>query len=66
MGKIESGRVDVGDQCLIMPNEIPVEVTNIYHEDYEIDSCVYGQTVCLKLKNIKEEVCFLLLLIITF
>ena len=45
MGKIESGRCRVGDKCLIMPNRTQVEVTNIYHEDREIDSCVYGQNV---------------------
>ncbi len=56
MGKIESGCCRVGDQCLIMPNRIRVEVTNIYQEEIETDSCVCGENVRLKLKNFEEEV----------
>ncbi|CAF4007585.1 unnamed protein product [Rotaria sordida] len=55
MGKIESGCCRVGDECIIMPNEIHVEITNIYNEDYETDSSVYGENVRLKLKNIEEK-----------
>jgi peptide chain release factor subunit 3 len=58
MGKIESGCCRVGDKCLIMPNRTRVEVTNIYYEDIETDSCVCGENVRLKLKNVEEEVCF--------
>ena len=57
MGKIESGCCRVGDRCLIMPNRTRVEVTNIYYEDIETDSCVCGENVRLKLKNVEEEVC---------
>jgi translation elongation factor EF-1alpha len=56
MGKIESGCCRVGDQCVIMPNRALVEVTNIYYEDIETDSCVCGETVRLKLKNVEEKV----------
>lgn len=56
MGKIESGCCRVGDRCLIMPNRTRVEVTNIYYEDIETDSCVCGENVRLKLKNVEEEV----------
>ncbi|CAF5090606.1 unnamed protein product, partial [Rotaria sp. Silwood1] len=38
LGKIESGQVQVGDRCLIMPNRTRVEVTNIHYEDIETDS----------------------------
>jgi hypothetical protein len=41
-----------------MPNRTRVEVTNIYYEDIETDSCVCGENVRLKLKNVEEEVCF--------
>jgi len=58
MGKIESGCCRVGDKCLIMPNRTRVEVTNIYYEDIETDSCVCGENVRLKLKNVEEEVRF--------
>ncbi|CAF3077445.1 unnamed protein product [Rotaria sp. Silwood2] len=55
MGKIRSGCCRIGDQCLIMPNRTRVEITNIYYEDIETDSCVCGENVRLKLKNIEEE-----------
>jgi len=55
MGKIESGCCRVGDKCLLMPNRTRVEVTNIYYEDIETDSCVCGENVRLKLKNVEEE-----------
>ncbi|CAF0848670.1 unnamed protein product [Rotaria sordida] len=42
MGEIESGSCHIGDQCLIMPNQTRVEITNIYHEDSKTDSGVYG------------------------
>jgi len=56
MGKVESGCCRVGDKCLIMPNRTRVEVTNIYYEEIETDSCVCGENVRLKLKNVEEEV----------
>jgi translation elongation factor EF-1alpha len=46
-----------------MPNRIYVEVKNIYNEDREISSCVCGDNVKLKLKNV-EAVSFFLLLTI--
>ncbi|CAF3920843.1 unnamed protein product [Rotaria sp. Silwood1] len=55
-GKIESGCCRVGDRCLIMPNRTCVEVTNIYYEDIETDSCDCGKNVRLKLNNIEEEI----------
>jgi len=55
MGKIESGCVRVGDRCIVMPNRTRVEVTNIYYEEIETDSCVCGENVRLKLKNVEEE-----------
>jgi peptide chain release factor subunit 3 len=63
MGKIESGCCRVGDRCLLMPNRTRVEVTNIYYEDVETDSCVCGENVRLKLKNVEEEVSYLFLFI---
>jgi peptide chain release factor subunit 3 len=57
MGKIESGSCRVDDKCLIMPNRTHVEVTNIYYEEIETDSCVSGENVRLViLKNVEEEV----------
>ena len=39
-----------------MPNQIRVEVMNIYYEDIKTRSCVCGQNVRLKLKNVEEKV----------
>jgi len=39
-----------------MPNSTQVEVTNIYYEGIEKDSCVCGEFVRLKLTNVEEEV----------
>ncbi len=66
MGKIESGCCRVGDKCIIMPNRTPVEVTNIYYEDIERDSCVWGENVRLKLKNVEEEVSVIEMLFINY
>ncbi|UJR23940.1 hypothetical protein I4U23_026909 [Adineta vaga] len=56
IGKVISGYCHVGDQCLIMPNRTAVEVKNSYYEDIETNSCVCGQIVRLKLKNVEEEI----------
>ncbi|CAF4248068.1 unnamed protein product, partial [Rotaria sp. Silwood2] len=55
MGKIASECCGVGDRCVIMPNRTRVQVTHIYYEDIETDSCVCGENVRLKLKNVEEE-----------
>jgi hypothetical protein len=49
-----------------MPNRTHVQLTNIYYDNVKTNSCVYGDNVRLKLKNIEEEVGFLFLLIIVF
>jgi len=58
MGKIESDCCPVGDRCLLMPNRTRVEVTNIYYGDVGTDSCVCGENVRFKLKNVEEEVSY--------
>ncbi|UJR28404.1 hypothetical protein I4U23_009644 [Adineta vaga] len=51
-GKIESGRVCVGDRCVILPNEV--------------NWCGYGRNVRITLKNVQEKVYFLFLFIVFF
>jgi translation elongation factor EF-1alpha len=53
-GKIESGCCRVGDKCIIMPNRSRAEVINIYYEETETDSCVCGESIRRKLKNVEE------------
>lgn len=55
MGKIESGRCSVGDQCLMMPNRIRTEIIKIFDEETEIESSSSGENIRLQLKNIDEE-----------
>ncbi|CAF2908371.1 unnamed protein product [Rotaria sp. Silwood2] len=56
MGKIASGCCRVGDECVLMPNRTHAEITNIYYENDEVESCVYEANVRLKLKNVAEKV----------
>ncbi|CAF0851187.1 unnamed protein product [Rotaria sp. Silwood1] len=56
MGKIESGSCRIGDQCLIMPIRKLVKIINIYYDnDIETDSCICGENIRLKLKNVEEQ-----------
>jgi translation elongation factor EF-1alpha len=54
MNKIQSGCCRVGDKYVIIPNRTRVEVTNIYYEEIETDSCVCGENDRLELKNAEE------------
>ncbi|OBA13651.1 uncharacterized protein OGAPODRAFT_17394 [Ogataea polymorpha] len=55
-GKIESGHVKKGQQLLMMPNKIQVEVLTIYNEtEAEVDTAVCGEQVRMKLKGVEEE-----------
>jgi len=64
-GIIESGSCRVVDRCWIVANRTHAEVINIYYEDIETDSCICGENVTLKLKNVEEEVSFFLELILS-
>jgi len=39
-----------------MSNRTRVEIINIYYDEIETDSCVCGENVRLKLKNVEDEV----------
>ncbi len=65
MGIIKSDSCRVSDRCWIMPNRTHAEVINIYYEDIETDSCVCGENITVKLKNVEEEVSYLLQLILS-
>ncbi|AAS54346.2 AGL145Wp [Eremothecium gossypii ATCC 10895] len=55
-GKIESGHIKKGNQTLLMPNKIPVEILAIQNEtEQEVDMAVCGEQVRLRLKGVEEE-----------
>lgn len=55
-GKIESGHIRKGNQTLLMPNRVPIEILSIYNEtESEVDMAVCGEQVRLKIKGVEEE-----------
>lgn len=54
-GKIESGSIKRGQNCLLMPNRKEVEILNVWLDEEEVSSCKSGQNVKLKLKGVEEE-----------
>jgi peptide chain release factor subunit 3 len=54
-GKIESGRMCKGQQLLVMPNRIKVEVLTVLDEEKEKETAQCGDNIKLRLKGIEEE-----------
>lgn len=55
-GKIESGHIKKGQNLLMMPNRVSVEILTIYNEtEAEADNAYCGEQVRLRLKNVEEE-----------
>ncbi|BAP72643.1 eukaryotic peptide chain release factor GTP-binding subunit [Kluyveromyces marxianus] len=55
-GKIESGHIRKGNQTLLMPNKVNVEILTIYNEtENEVDMAVCGEQVRLRIKGVEEE-----------
>ena len=55
-GKIESGHIKKGQNLLMMPNRVSVEILTIYNEtEAEADVAYCGEQVRLRLKNVEEE-----------
>jgi peptide chain release factor subunit 3 len=55
LGKIESGKVQVGDVVTIMPNKVPVEVLKITLHEEEVDLAKCGDNATLYLKGIEVD-----------
>lgn len=55
IGKIESGKVQVGDVVTIMPNKTPVEVIKINLHEQEVDLAKCGDNVNLYIKGIEVD-----------
>ena len=55
-GKIESGHIRKTQNVLLMPNNIQVEVTNLYGEaEDEVQAVTSGEQARLRLKGVEEE-----------
>lgn len=54
MGKVTAGIMKKGDKLTIMPNKQVVVVTEIKHDDTEVDQASSGDNIKVKLKNCDE------------
>jgi peptide chain release factor subunit 3 len=56
VGKIESGHLRKGDNLLLMPNKVHVEVAAIYNEvETEIDRAISGDNIRIRLRGVEDE-----------
>jgi peptide chain release factor subunit 3 len=56
VGKIESGRVKKGDQLLLMPNKVNVEVSGVFSEQSEeIEQAFHGDNIRIRLKGVTDD-----------
>ncbi|KAF8913869.1 eukaryotic polypeptide chain release factor 3 [Gymnopilus junonius] len=56
VGKIESGHIRKGDNLILMPNKVPVEVAAIFNEvEEEIDRALCGDNVRIRIRGVDDE-----------
>ena len=56
VGKIESGRMQKGDELVLMPNSTTVEVSAIYNEmEDEVNQALCGDNVRIRLRGVDDE-----------
>ncbi|KAG7096989.1 translation termination factor GTPase eRF3 [Marasmius oreades] len=56
VGKIESGHMRKGEELLLMPNKVIVEVAAIYNElEEELNSAICGDNVRLRLRGVEDD-----------
>ncbi len=55
-GKIEQGKLSLGDKLLLLPNKIEVEILNIWLDDQELTSSKCGDNIRIKIKEIEEDI----------
>eukprot|EP01135_Chromosphaera_perkinsii_P008672 Nk52_evm5s1444 gene=Nk52_evmTU5s1444 len=55
LGKIETGSLQVGDKCCVMPNGRTVEVVSIFQDEDEVKCALAGDSIKVKLKGIEDE-----------
>lgn len=55
LGKLESGMISKGQNLMLMPNKVSVEVMTLFSDDYETAQAYCGENVKAKLKGVEEE-----------
>lgn len=55
-GKIEQGKLSLGDKLLLLPNKIEVEILTIWLDDQELTSVQCGDNIRIKIKDIEEDI----------
>jgi len=55
LGKVEAGVCKKGDNVVMMPNKVTVQVLQIWSDEEEVDDVGPGENVKMKLKNIEED-----------
>ena len=56
LGKVESGRIHVGQKCVLMPNKTPVEITRLVCHEDDCELVNPGDNVAIFLKGDDTEV----------
>jgi len=54
VGKLESGMITKGQQMLLMPNRVPVQVLSCHVNETETDQVYAGDSFQLKLKGVED------------
>lgn len=55
LGRIESGRLRMGDQLLMMPNKVLVDIVGLWWDELDVTQAESGDSVKLKLRGVEEE-----------
>ncbi|PAA61450.1 hypothetical protein BOX15_Mlig005762g3 [Macrostomum lignano] len=55
MGRIEAGRLKQGDQLLMMPNRVNVDIVGLWWDELDVSQAESGDSVKLKLRGVEEE-----------
>ncbi|KAF8821414.1 putative elongation factor Tu [Cardiosporidium cionae] len=55
VGKVESGTINPGVTCLLMPQKEKIKVLSVFLEDDEVSHALPGENVRLKIVGVEEE-----------
>lgn len=55
IGKVESGTCRKGQNLILMPNRVNIEIVQILSDDIEVEHSMPGENVRLKIKGVEED-----------
>lgn len=55
MGKLEAGIIQVGESLIVLPNKTPIQVEQIFVDQYELTEAHPGDNIKMKIKGVEEE-----------